>query len=96
MHEAGMSVPQILQQASTVNGAKVLGRQNTFGSIEKGKLADMILLNANPFESLANWQNIHAIINKGEVLQPVIPVERIPTSKHILPSKLIVNSFARN
>jgi len=48
MQQAGVSVVQILQ-SSTINGAKVLGRQNTFGSIEKGKLADMILLNANPF-----------------------------------------------
>jgi imidazolonepropionase-like amidohydrolase len=75
MQQAGMSVPQILQ-SSTINGAKVLGRQNTFGSIEKGKFADMILLNANPFENLANWQNIHLIINKGELVQPVIPAEQ--------------------
>jgi imidazolonepropionase-like amidohydrolase len=68
MQRAGMSVPQILQ-SSTINGAKVLDRQNIFGSIEKGKLADMILLNANPFESLANWQNIHLIINRGKILQ---------------------------
>jgi len=69
MQNAGMSIPQILQ-ASTINGAKALGKENFFGSIEKGKLANMVLINTNPFETLYNWQQIDIIINKGKVIKP--------------------------
>ena len=69
MKQAGMTVPQILQ-ASTINGAKVLKKENEFGSIEKGKDADMVLLNANPLDDLANWRKIFLVINKGEVIKP--------------------------
>jgi imidazolonepropionase-like amidohydrolase len=69
MHEAGMSMGQILQ-SSTINGAKAIGKQNEFGSIERGKRANMVLLNANPLESLVNWRNIFLVINKGESIKP--------------------------
>lgn len=69
MQQAGMSTGQILQ-ASTINGAKVLGKENEFGSIEKGKAANMVLLNANPLDDLANWRKIFLVINKGEVIKP--------------------------
>ncbi len=69
MQNAGMSIPQILQ-ASTINGAKTLGKENLFGSIDKGKLANMVLLNVNPLENLYNWKQINLIINKGVVIKP--------------------------
>jgi imidazolonepropionase-like amidohydrolase len=68
MQQAGMTVPQILQ-ASTINGAKVLGKENEFGSIEKGKAANMVLLSANPLDDLANWRKVFMVINKGEVIK---------------------------
>lgn len=66
MQEAGMTAAKILQ-ASTINGAKVLGKQDEFGSISKGKLANMVLLNADPLADLENWQKIDLVINKGKV-----------------------------
>jgi imidazolonepropionase-like amidohydrolase len=69
MQNAGMSIPQILQ-ASTINGAKTLGKENLFGSIDKGKLANMVLLNVNPLENLYNWKQINLIINKGVAIKP--------------------------
>jgi imidazolonepropionase-like amidohydrolase len=56
-------------QASTINGAKVLGKENEFGSIEKGKAANMVLLSANPLDDLANWRKVFMVINKGEVIK---------------------------
>ena len=75
MQEAGMSIGQILQ-SSTINGAKAIGKENEFGSIEKGKRANMVLLNANPLESLANWRNIFLVINKGETIRPGTLVDK--------------------
>lgn len=67
MKSAGLSIPQILK-ASTINGAKVLGKEKIFGTIEKGKLANMVLLSANPLQSLDNWEKVEVVINKGNVI----------------------------
>ena len=67
MQKTGATLWQLLQ-ASTINGAKAVGKEKEFGSITVGKTADVVLLNANPLESLNNWNNINAIINKGNLL----------------------------
>ena len=69
MKQSGMTVPEILQ-SSTINGAKALGKEDLFGSIDKGKLANMVLLDANPLESLDNWRQINLVINKGNAMKP--------------------------
>ncbi|HYF30664.1 MAG TPA: amidohydrolase family protein [Chitinophagaceae bacterium] len=68
MRETGFSMWQLLQ-ASTINGAKAAGKEKEFGSIQAGKRADLLLLNANPLDSIANWRKIAAVINKGVQLQ---------------------------
>jgi hypothetical protein len=69
MQQAGMSTGQNLQ-SSTINGAKALGKENEFGSITVDKKTNMVLLNENPLDSLANWRKIFLIINKGEIVKP--------------------------
>jgi imidazolonepropionase-like amidohydrolase len=70
MKDSGMRNWEILK-ASTLNGAKFLNKEDEFGSINKGKLANMVLLNENPIEDLENLTNINAIFNKGEVIKPL-------------------------
>jgi len=69
MQQSGLSNWQIIQSA-TINGAKAIGREKEFGSIEKGKRADMILLDANPVDKLENLQKISLIFNKGHMISP--------------------------
>jgi len=69
MRKSGMGNWKILQ-ASTINGAKVLDKQGEFGSISKGKKANLILLDANPSENIENLTRIYRVINKGVVLDP--------------------------
>jgi len=69
MQKSGMSNWKIIE-ASTINGAKVLGKQEDFGSVTKGKKANLILLNANPIENIENITTIHRVINQGEVFNP--------------------------
>ena len=69
MQDAGMDKWQLLQ-ASTINGAKAINKQDSWGSITKGKEANMVLLNANPLDDLANWRKIDWVINKGAPIRP--------------------------
>lgn len=69
MQKAGMTNWQIIQ-ASTINGAKILNKQSEFGSIAKGKKANLILLDANPIENLEDLTKIYRIIVNGVVLDP--------------------------
>tara|TARA_R110002049_G_scaffold5362_1_gene37357 strand:+ start:8280 stop:9968 length:1689 start_codon:yes stop_codon:yes gene_type:complete len=66
MKKSGMDNWKILQ-ASTINGAKVLDKENEFGTVSIGKKANLIILDANPIEAIENITKIHRVINKGVV-----------------------------
>jgi hypothetical protein len=69
MQQSGMSMWQLIQ-SSTINGAMAVGKQNEFGSLQKGKKANLVLLNKNPLDSIANWKAIDWVINKGVAQKP--------------------------
>ena len=69
MQLSGMSAAEILK-ASTYNGARVLQKENEMGSIDKGKLADLVLLNENPLEDILAVLDPVLIIKSGTVLEP--------------------------
>jgi imidazolonepropionase-like amidohydrolase len=69
MRKSGMSNWQIIQ-ASTINGAKITNKESEFGTVTVGKKANMILLNANPIDSIENIAKIFRVINKGVVFNP--------------------------
>lgn len=69
MKDAGMNVWSLLQ-ASTINGAKALGKQNEFGAVKKGLRADLLLLSKDPTQDISNWQSIDWVINKGIAMKP--------------------------
>ena len=77
MKQSGMSNWQILE-ASTINGAKVLNKENEFGSISVGKKANLVLLNGNPIENLENVIKIEKVFNNGNVIEPNSLVEDTP------------------
>jgi imidazolonepropionase-like amidohydrolase len=64
---AGFTPMEALQTA-TLNPVKFLGLENQLGTVEKGKLADLVLLNANPLEDIRNTQKIAAVIVNGRYL----------------------------
>ncbi len=65
--EAGLTPLQALQCA-TINPARFLNRSRSFGAIEKGKVADLVLLDANPLVSIRNTQKINAVVVNGRLL----------------------------
>jgi len=55
-------------RTATINPAIFLKRQDELGSVEKGKLADLVLLDANPMDDIKNTNKIFAVINRGRYL----------------------------
>jgi imidazolonepropionase-like amidohydrolase len=64
--EAGLSPLKALQTA-TLNPAGVLKMADSLGRIEAGKLADVVLLDANPLEDIRNTQKIRAVVADGRL-----------------------------
>jgi len=64
--QAGLTPMQALQ-AATANPARFLGKEQDFGTIAPGKIADMVLLYANPLEDIANSKKIWAVVYNGKV-----------------------------
>jgi imidazolonepropionase-like amidohydrolase len=61
---AGFTPLEALQTA-TLNPARFFGIEEQLGTVEKGKLADLVLLSANPLDDIANTQKIAAVIANG-------------------------------
>lgn len=69
MQAAGLNTWQLLE-ASTINGAKAMGQEKEWGSIAQNKLANMLLLTANPLDSLSNWRKVEWVMNRGAMFHP--------------------------
>jgi hypothetical protein len=65
--EAGLTPLEALQ-AATLNPARFLGKEQEFGTVEEGKRADLVLLDANPLEGISNTQKIAAVVVNGRLL----------------------------
>ena len=65
--QAGLTPAEALQTA-TINPAKALGKERELGTVAPGKLADLVLLSANPLQDIKNTQKISAVIANGHYL----------------------------
>jgi hypothetical protein len=65
--QAGLSPMEALQTA-TYNPARFLGKEREVGSIEKGKIADMVLLDADPLADIRNTRQINSVVQNGRLL----------------------------
>jgi imidazolonepropionase-like amidohydrolase len=80
MAEGGMS-PMETIVASTKTAAACLGWDDQLGTIEREKLADIIIVRGNPLEdisSLANHDNIQVVIKNGEIEKNLLMAEQQP------------------
>ncbi len=66
MHEAGMS-PEDCLKTATVNAADLIGISDTLGTIEPGKIADLVGLDSDPMEDVTAYQRVVFVMKDGVV-----------------------------
>lgn len=67
MTQARLTPYEALQTA-TINPAKYLEMKKSLGTIERGKLADLVLLDANPLADISNTRKINSVVANGKLL----------------------------
>jgi imidazolonepropionase-like amidohydrolase len=65
--QAGFTPMQALQ-AATRDAARYVGQGDSVGTIEKGKLADLVLLDANPLSDISNTKKINSVVVGGKLI----------------------------
>ena len=75
--ESGMPASAALQ-AATINTAGVLHQTKELGSVDVGKRADLVLLDADPLANISNVRRINCVIHGGLVTQPNVVRKSVP------------------
>ena len=65
--QAGLTPLEALESATT-RPAQYFGLEKELGLVEKGMIADLILLKGNPLENISNTQKIEAVIKNGNLM----------------------------
>jgi imidazolonepropionase-like amidohydrolase len=68
MQGAGLSTIELLK-ASTINAASGFGISDKYGSVEKGKKADLLLLQKNPLEAITNLNSVELVFKDGKIIK---------------------------
>ena len=68
--EAGLTPAETLR-AATINAARMLGRDTEQGTVEAGKLADLVVLDADPLVDIRNVTRLHRVVKDGVIFDPV-------------------------
>ena len=64
--------PAAVLKAATINGANALGIAARLGSVEPGKLADLVVVSGNPLEDIKAARNVRYVVKDGVVYDPVM------------------------
>ena len=65
--EMGGMRPVEVLRAATIDGAKIIGIDQDLGSIEAGKLADLVILDANPLSDIRNTTSLSRVMINGRL-----------------------------
>ncbi|HEY9420389.1 MAG TPA: amidohydrolase family protein, partial [Thermoanaerobaculia bacterium] len=79
MQAAGLTPAQVLT-ASTRGGARAMGREKDFGTVEKGKLADLVIVAGDPLADIANLRKVRYVV-RGGVVRPIKELSALATAE---------------
>ena len=63
----GGMTPREVLEAATIDGARIIGFDQDLGSLEAGKLADLVVLDKNPLENIRNTNTVRWVMKNGEL-----------------------------
>lgn len=78
--EGGMPLLEVLR-AGTLRGVEALGLQQDLGSLEVGKLADLLVLDRNPLQAIQNTQSLRYVLFNGRLYDATTLNERWPEAR---------------
>lgn len=73
---SGLSPLQALR-AATSTAAEALGKEDLLGTIERGKLADLVVVDADPLERIQNLQKIRLVVQGGRTYAPDVLLQQL-------------------
>ena len=85
MLASGGMTPMEVLRCATVNGSKIIGRPQDLGSIEPGKLADLVILDKSPLDDIHNSNAVHWVMKNGELFEGETLNEVWPEQKKLEP-----------
>ncbi|NUM76977.1 amidohydrolase family protein [candidate division KSB1 bacterium] len=92
--QAGLT-PMAALQAATRNPAKCLGMLDSLGTIEKGKIADLVLLEANPLTDINNTKNLAAVVANGTFFSKTALQEMLANIEKIANKKALADTLLK-
>lgn len=82
---AGLS-PMRSIQAGTRNAARAAGIDAEAGTVEPGKSADLLILDADPLRDITNTRRIHAVVNRGRLIDQAARLRLLAAVEAIAPA----------
>jgi imidazolonepropionase-like amidohydrolase len=82
MAEAGMTPMQVIV-AATLHGAQVSNLERELGTLEQGKIADLLVIEGDPLADLENLQNVRLVLHEGVVIRNELPEETRPGPRRV-------------
>ncbi|MCT2582233.1 amidohydrolase family protein [Actinophytocola gossypii] len=79
---AGLT-PMRALQCATLEPARFLGREQWAGTVEKGRVADLVILDADPMNDIRNTRSIHAVVVDGYHVDQAEREELLATARRI-------------
>jgi Tol biopolymer transport system component len=86
LHAAGGMTPMAVLHAATIGSAETIGRKSDLGSIEPGKVADLVILNADPLADIHNARAVAQVMRDGHLYEAATLDELWPEAKTMPPA----------